>query len=216
VSHDVVGVGGTKNKVDLRARFRLIAVDLPGHGFTRCPDVPLEPLIDPRFAAKFLRDVLRQLHVERVDCLGHSFGGLVVCYLDEITPGLVGRLVLLDSEGLPRCRNEFLPSERQLLGGFTGRVASSHFATRLFGGCTAPLSTLRHGSFLEAAADRGLREISEGLYRTPGFAPSEDRRKTYATLMRVAENYHAGRLSRSVRRTPATSGGTSRRSWKQG
>lgn len=77
----------------LAKRFRVIRIDLPGHGGS-------EKHSGDYATAALARQVgraLDRLGVERCVVAGQSMGGLVAIFLADIRPGLVARLVLLDS-----------------------------------------------------------------------------------------------------------------------
>jgi pimeloyl-ACP methyl ester carboxylesterase len=69
----------------------VLAPDLPGSGWT--PPVRRQ---DPEAgaSARFLRDLLEQLGLERVVIHGHSMGGLVAVLLAQLDPGRTWRMVL--------------------------------------------------------------------------------------------------------------------------
>jgi 2-hydroxymuconate-semialdehyde hydrolase len=82
----------------LAPRFRLIAPDLAGFGYTAVPD-------DVEFTRDlWLRQVvavLDALEVERVSVVGNSFGGSMALALAIAHPERVDRLVLMGSVGVP-------------------------------------------------------------------------------------------------------------------
>jgi pimeloyl-ACP methyl ester carboxylesterase len=80
----------------LSAKYRVIAPDLPGHGQSSKPrgDYSLGA-----FAA-FLRDLLRELDIERVTVVGQSLGGGVAMQFSYQHPEYCERLVLIGSGGL--------------------------------------------------------------------------------------------------------------------
>jgi 4,5:9,10-diseco-3-hydroxy-5,9,17-trioxoandrosta-1(10),2-diene-4-oate hydrolase len=79
-------------------RHRVVAVDLPGCGFSeRGPDLPtLEE------AADLLLDLLDALEVDRASFVGNSMGGLVALETALRGPARVDRLILSNSAGLGR------------------------------------------------------------------------------------------------------------------
>jgi pimeloyl-ACP methyl ester carboxylesterase len=80
----------------LSARFRVLALDLPGFG--EAP-VPAGVWGTPDYAA-YVRDVIGTTDVERAHFLGHSFGAKTSLYLAATHPDLVDKLVLASSSGL--------------------------------------------------------------------------------------------------------------------
>ncbi|HEY0672129.1 MAG TPA: alpha/beta fold hydrolase [Longimicrobiales bacterium] len=79
----------------LARRWRILAPDLPGFGFSDAIDskAPLGHQV-----ARLMADWLRALGVERADVIGTSFGGLVALRLPQYFD--VGRVVAIDSVGL--------------------------------------------------------------------------------------------------------------------
>jgi non-heme chloroperoxidase len=75
--------------VDLADRFRLVGVDLRGHGRSTLGSEPIGP---PRFAAD-LAAVLEQLDLRNAVVVGHSLGGTVVGQLCADHPDLVSQRV---------------------------------------------------------------------------------------------------------------------------
>lgn len=85
----------------LTAKFRVIAPDLLGHGDSARP-----PVDRVKYDADALADraaaVIKHLGLSNVGLVGHSMGGRVAMHLTLRHPGLVGRLMLLDSVGVPQ------------------------------------------------------------------------------------------------------------------
>lgn len=77
----------------LAAERKVIRLDLIGHGGT---EAPVSGYSIERQAA-LVKDVLDRFGVVRVITIGHSMGGEVVTQLAETHPGLVERMVLIDT-----------------------------------------------------------------------------------------------------------------------
>lgn len=77
--------------------FRLIAVDLRGHGRSGKPDCCYTRL-DFAYDLKLLLDAL---HIERADIVGHSMGSIVAQTFAEFWPERTRRVVLISSTGGP-------------------------------------------------------------------------------------------------------------------
>ena len=75
----------------LKARFRVISVDLRGHG-----DSEWEPPWDLDTHVADLLETADALGIDSADWMGHSFGGRLALELAARAPGRVRRLVLLD------------------------------------------------------------------------------------------------------------------------
>jgi lipase len=90
--HGVTGWGGRFRRLAERlGAFHVVAPDLRGHGVSDWePPWNLGTHIDD------LVETLDALHLDRVDVVGHSFGGRLGLELAARQPERVGRLVLLD------------------------------------------------------------------------------------------------------------------------
>ena len=75
----------------------LIALDLPGFGESEAP----QQAWDVDSYARFMVHFLDELAVERAHLVGHSHGGRVSIALAADEPERVGRLLLVDSAGIP-------------------------------------------------------------------------------------------------------------------
>jgi pimeloyl-ACP methyl ester carboxylesterase len=75
----------------LEKRFRVLAPDLPGFGFSQFPPAPWGSAEYARVVASLIENA----GLERADLLGHSFGGKVAVALAASRPELVRRLVLV-------------------------------------------------------------------------------------------------------------------------
>lgn len=99
----------------LAEQFRVIALDLPGFGFSeRSPehDYSLTSL------TATLRDLLRRLGVQRAVLVGHSMGGAVVERLAAEAPELVERLILIDAISAADPRREPRLAQSRLVAFF--------------------------------------------------------------------------------------------------
>ena len=76
----------------LNERYRVIAIDRPGHGHSR--RISREQS-DPRAQASLIAEVLDELNVKRIVVIGHSWGAAVSAALGFLHPGLVSALVLI-------------------------------------------------------------------------------------------------------------------------
>jgi pimeloyl-ACP methyl ester carboxylesterase len=79
----------------LGTRFRLIIVDLRGHGASGKPEC-CYTRFDFAFDIKLLLD---SLHIGAADVAGHSLGSLVAQTFAELWPGATRRLILISSTG---------------------------------------------------------------------------------------------------------------------
>jgi pimeloyl-ACP methyl ester carboxylesterase len=83
---------GVRPLVD--AGFEIAAPDLPGYGGS--PAVPPERYAVP-LLADLMADLVASLDWDRIDLVGHSWGGAIACHLAATRPQLVRSLVLVDS-----------------------------------------------------------------------------------------------------------------------
>jgi 2-succinyl-6-hydroxy-2,4-cyclohexadiene-1-carboxylate synthase len=92
--HGFTGSGGSWNGIveGLEAHFRLIRVDLLGHGRTAAPADPARYGIEA--AAADLEAILQQAAAVPADVLGYSMGGRLALYLALTRPVLVRSLIL--------------------------------------------------------------------------------------------------------------------------
>lgn len=93
----IPGLGATKvsfltTVAALAARFRVIAIDLPGFGDS---DKPLGASYDARFFARAVVALLDALELDRAHLIGNSLGGRVALEVALQEPGRVERLALL-------------------------------------------------------------------------------------------------------------------------
>jgi 4,5:9,10-diseco-3-hydroxy-5,9,17-trioxoandrosta-1(10),2-diene-4-oate hydrolase len=80
----------------LSEHFRVIALDLPGHGNSE----PLDTIYDAETYARFLNDFQQVLGIDRAALIGNSFGGTVVVQMAWSYPERVSRLVLVAAAGI--------------------------------------------------------------------------------------------------------------------
>jgi pimeloyl-ACP methyl ester carboxylesterase len=84
---------------ELKDRYRLISVDLPGHGLTG--DWPRGEFSVEAYA-DFIEVLADTLHLDRFAVAGHSLGGAVAWTFAATRPERVSQLILVDSAGFPR------------------------------------------------------------------------------------------------------------------
>jgi pimeloyl-ACP methyl ester carboxylesterase len=131
----------------LARRFRVTAVDRPGHGLSRRPRFEGTP----RDQAAQIRAGLDALGVGRAVVVGHSMGGLVALALAEGFPDSVAALVLAAPLAFPEAR----PFEQGLL---------APRAAPLFGPLLSSLG--------RATVDRAMVEAAQRLMFAPQPVPA--------------------------------------------
>lgn len=85
-------------KTDLEVDYRVITLDLPGHGLSRA-DEPVQPNIE-RFA-EVVHEVTQDLGVRRFTIAGNSMGGNTAWSYALAYPETVEGLILVDASGWP-------------------------------------------------------------------------------------------------------------------
>lgn len=74
-------------------KYRVIALDLPGHGLSDKPDISYT--LD--FLAVFLKDFIQAVSEEKIYLAGHSLGGAICLNFAIKYPHLVDRLIIVNS-----------------------------------------------------------------------------------------------------------------------
>lgn len=87
-----------KNVGPLSQHFRVIALDLPGHGLSQMPRSPF----DLSHGAAFLSTFLDTLAIPEAHLVGNSMGGILALELSLSRPRRISSLTLVDSAGLGR------------------------------------------------------------------------------------------------------------------
>jgi len=82
----------------LSGKYRLIAVDIRGHGASSKPEC-CYTRVDFAYDIKLLLDALK---VERADIVGHSLGSIIAQTFAEYWPERTRKVVLVSSTGGPR------------------------------------------------------------------------------------------------------------------
>lgn len=145
---------------DLLPDADLVAVDLPGHGWSDpSPSATCQYL---EYVACVL-ELVRELGWERFQLIGHSLGGALSSLLAGIHPDRVSRLVLLDAIGpLPASPQESLDGVAGYLGAYLDGARHPVYRTR----AGAVLARVQLADILldtaETLVARDLREVPGG------------------------------------------------------
>ncbi len=86
------------NLPPLSKRYRVYAIDLPGHGLSDKP----KNYYTTAFAIESANDILEALGVNQAALIGHSLGGAVSVNIALSLPERVSKLILIDCAGLSR------------------------------------------------------------------------------------------------------------------
>jgi len=117
----------------LSAQFRVVRLDLKGHGFSSKPEDDNYTLDEQ---ARLVIAFITKLGLKRVVLIGHSFGGGVAVltylrYQDQKPSFDIVGMVLIDSAGYPQALPFFVKALRDPVRRFFIYLMSSEFRTRL-------------------------------------------------------------------------------------
>ncbi|WP_415972258.1 alpha/beta fold hydrolase [Rhodococcus sp. 077-4] len=132
----------------LADRFRIIAVDLPGHG--ESDKIPGDYSLSAHAAT--VRDLLTALDIDTVTVVGHSYGGGVAMQMLYLFPQMVDGICLVASGGLGQDVNPVLRAASLPGSGMAIPLAASTASRALLGGVLGVLTRLR--LFRWGAGDR--------------------------------------------------------------
>ena len=95
------GLGGSmeswmNNLIPLSERLHIIALDLPGFGFSDKPPINYTP----EYYSDFISTFVNSMNSQKVNLVGHSMGGLIVLETALSNPEIIDRLVLVDVAGI--------------------------------------------------------------------------------------------------------------------
>lgn len=155
------GTGGhleafTRNLPALAARYRVVAYDYPGHGWTTTATEDLE--IDTYL--EHLAALMDELGIERAHLSGESLGGWVAVKFAAAQPDRVGKLVL-NTPGGTMATPEVMERIRSLSQAAADDPSYDRIRTRLEWLMADPSSVTDE-----------LVAIRRGVYSRPGFAES--------------------------------------------
>lgn len=80
----------------LKTRFAVYSLDLPGFGRSYTPAIPWQS----SDYGLFLKEFLENLKIERVNLIGHSFGGKIGIWLSSHYPSMIKKLVLISPSAI--------------------------------------------------------------------------------------------------------------------
>ncbi|BBD80865.1 alpha/beta fold hydrolase [Aerosticca soli] len=165
----------------LARQFRVIALDLPGHGHAdHLPPGPAGyPFTDYVYA---VRDALTALGIERCAVLGHSMGAGVASLLAAALPERVTRLWLIESLGPLADEGDTLKRFRQALAATTERKPLRLFRDLDQAVRTRSVATGLRADLARPIVERGLRAEADG------WAWRSDPRLLLPTPIRLAES----------------------------
>lgn len=146
----------------LKGDYRLIAIDLPGHGLTRTPSgykATMEGFAD------YIDTVMEKLGVARATVIGSSMGGHTAWQLALRHPDRVEGLVLVASAGWPVQSEDAIlnsPTGQMLRNPVFGPIMRDLDATTIF------TQGLKASFFDESLATKAMVERYTELSRAPG------------------------------------------------
>lgn len=103
----------------LSGEYRVVSLDLPGHGLTRAPG---DYAASTSRSVAVVDDLTRRLGIERFVLGGNSMGGAVAWNYALSQPGRLRGLVLVDAAGWPDAGRGGGPAVFKLLGNPVGRL----------------------------------------------------------------------------------------------
>lgn len=81
---------------ELSKKYRVIAVDLPGHG--RSDYMDTTNIYLHKRAAEYILTMLDSLHIDSIDVIGHSSGGFITLYMATLRPALLKKIIVIDAQ----------------------------------------------------------------------------------------------------------------------
>ena len=111
----------------LSDRFRVVSLDLPGHGLTGA--VPNRDYSE-KGMAETVNEFADALHLPAFALAGNSMGGAVAALYAETYPARVSRLILVDAGGMPTPRGDRIPLAFKLAGTPWMRPVMLHITPR--------------------------------------------------------------------------------------
>ncbi len=196
---------------ELKDRYRLISVDLPGHGLTG--DWPRGEFSVEAYA-DFIEVLADTLHLDRFAVAGHSLGGAVAWTFAATRPERVSQLILVDSAGFPREDGE-LPLADPARPPTGDRRHRNLFQAGATGTALAARDVCRSGDG-DARAGQAIRRTAALSRQPPGHPGSRPHpgaaRSDAAQAARRADADHSGARRTAGCRwpTPSASRTTSR------
>ncbi|HEU5240671.1 MAG TPA: alpha/beta hydrolase, partial [Ornithinibacter sp.] len=145
---------------ELGRRFRVVAPDVLGFGYTQRPD-PVTYDMDTW--AEHLLGFLDALGLERVSLVGNSFGGALVLSIATRAPDRVDKLVLMGSVGVPFDITPGLDA----VWGFEPSLEAMRDLMGVFAHDRSLLTDDLARSRLEAATRPGIHEAFSSMFPAP-------------------------------------------------
>lgn len=95
------GFGGTASDLhpyiaELSKTYRVIAIDLPGHG--RSDYMDTTNIYLHKRAAEYILAMLDSLHINSIDVMGHSSGGFITLYMATLRPELLKKIIVISAQ----------------------------------------------------------------------------------------------------------------------
>jgi pimeloyl-ACP methyl ester carboxylesterase len=155
----------------LQDRYRILAIDLPGHGHS---SIPPRARFDEPFFRQSVIEFIENLDVEKLIVLGESIGGVLALVLAATIPNRINRVFALNpydygekfGGGIRRSRYGFIIGLFALFGGFT--LETSLALKLVLSGGFADSTNLPRSLFLElvqAGNQKGYRRAEYLLYK---------------------------------------------------
>jgi len=169
----------------LKSKFRVITIDLAGHGLTRTPP-DYVPDMD-KFADQ-VDALAERLDLPPFAIVGNSMGGGVAWQVASRYPARVRALVLVDAAGWPPDPNKPVPAAFKFLQSRFGRFLLQHIETRPLTAEGLKMDVVDDSLITPAFVDRWV-EVQRAPGHRPilmGIRPGKHTLATEAVLSKIA------------------------------
>jgi pimeloyl-ACP methyl ester carboxylesterase len=178
----------------LRGQYRVVTVDLRGHGHSSAPDAPES--YNPRSFANDLAGLIEHLQLGPVIAVGHSMGGATVVALAVEHPNLVRAVVPVDSAyGWDPGNRPGMESLAASIAGPAGHhIVVQFFNNSFYPPAAPPHLADAHSRRVMSVPHHVLRDAFHGLINGPGGFGFRPEAEAYLQRMTVpALAFRAGR-----------------------
>lgn len=162
----------------LGKHFRVIAIDLPGHGLS---DWGSREVITVDYMAQIVAGVLRKIGVAKCCIIGHSMGGYVAAAIAELYPELVESLIFFHSSptGESPVKAEQRKREIELIAAGKKEMLAGVNPGRGF----APQNTQRYSDAIDELSEQVMMTEDQAIIATlRGLMQRPDRSDVIARL----------------------------------
>ena len=141
-------------------RYRIVSLDLPGHGLSRSPD---NDKMDPGYFGEAIAEMTAQMDIDKFVLVGNSMGGATAWQFALEYPDRLEGLVLVAASGWPSAEDDEPPLIFRLLGNPVARALLKDLDT------SALVKSGLEGSFVDQGfVTDDMIERYVSLARAPG------------------------------------------------